>query len=196
MAAMVFDGNVFKGNGEMLKRVAVLVLLLVGLSLQGCVSAGAGLKSFVNTYSGYEFLYPNSWVEVKVADGPDVVLHDLIEETENISVVISPVPDNKSLAQLGSPSEVGYKLSKNAIAPPGSGREADLINAESRAVGTETYYLLEYLVQFPNKVARHNIASVVVRRGQLFTLNLSTTEQRWQKNQDLFKQIVDSFNVY
>jgi len=184
------------GAVDMLKRVAVLVLLVVGLSLQGCVAAGAGLKSFVNTYSGYEFLYPNSWLEVKVKDGPDVVLHDLIEETENVSVVISPVPGGKTLAQLGSPSEVGYKLSKNAIAPADSGRKAELVNAESRDVGTETYYFLEYLVQLPNNVMRHNLASVVVRRGQLFTLNLSTTEQRWQKKQDLFKAVVESFNVY
>jgi len=47
----------------------------------------------------------------KVSNGPDVVFHDLIETTENVSVVFSPVPQGKTLAELDA-GEVGYKLSK------------------------------------------------------------------------------------
>lgn len=180
---------------DVLRRIAALVLVVLSLSLQGCVSTTAGLKAYVDSYDGYQFLYPNGWVEVKVNDGPDVVFHDLIQETENVSVVINPVPDNKTLEELGSPSEVGYRLSKNAIAPPGSGREAELINAESRQIDDETYYLLEYAVKLPNQL-RHNLASVVVRRGQLFTLNLSTTERRWEKARNTLRKVADSFSVY
>ncbi|HIK56215.1 MAG TPA: photosystem II reaction center PsbP family protein [Synechococcales cyanobacterium M55_K2018_004] len=179
----------------MVKRIVALVLLVLSLSLQSCASATAGLKSYIDSYDGYQFLYPNSWVEVKVNGGPDIVLHDLIEETENISVIISPVPEGKTLEELGTPSEVGYRLSKNAIAPPDSGRTAELVNAESRQEGDKTYYLLEYVVQLPNQV-RHNLASVIVRRGQLFTLNLSTTEKRWEKSKALFERVVNSFSVY
>ncbi|NJN87379.1 MAG: photosystem II oxygen evolving complex protein PsbP [Leptolyngbyaceae cyanobacterium SL_7_1] len=177
-------------------RVVAIVLMVVSLGLQGCIASGvAGLKSYVNSYNGYEFLYPNGWSEVKVQNGPDVVLHDLIEETENVSVIVSPVPDGKTLEELGTPSEVGYKLSKNAIAPPDSGREADLISASSRQVGANTHYILEYAVKLPNQ-ERHNLASVAVRRGQLFTLNLSTTEKRWEKLRERFQIVVNSFNVY
>ncbi|MBW4654800.1 MAG: photosystem II reaction center PsbP family protein [Kaiparowitsia implicata GSE-PSE-MK54-09C] len=179
----------------MLKRIAAVVLLVLSLSLQGCIAPAAGLKSYVDSYDGYQFLYPNGWLPVQVSGGPDVVLHDLIEETENVSVVISPVPDGKTLEDIGTPSEVGYKLSKNAIAPPDSGRTADLINAEARELHDVTYYLLEYAVQLPNQ-ARHNLASVVVRRNQLYTLNISTTEKRWDKAHELFQQVVDSFEVY
>lgn len=179
----------------MLKRVAALLLVVLSLSLQSCVSAASGLKSYVNSYQGYEFLYPNGWAPVKVTDGPDVVLHDLIEETENVSVVINPVPDNKSLQDLGTPTELGYRLSKNAIAPPDSGRKAELVNAESRNAGDATYYLLEYAVKLPTQ-DRHNLASVVVRRGQLYTLNLSTTAERWEKLQARFRRVVSSFSVY
>ncbi len=180
----------------MLKRIAAILLIVLSLSLQSCVSAASGLKSYVNSYQGYEFLYPNGWVPVKVADGPDVVFHDLIEETENVSVVINPVPDNKSLQELGSPTDVGYRLSKNAIAPPDSGRTAELVSADSRQVGDELYYLLEYAVKLPSDQERHNLASVVVRRGQLFTFNLSTSEKRWQKAQEKMRQVVSSFSVY
>jgi len=180
----------------MLKRIAVVLMVLLSLTIQSCVPtvAGAGLKSYVESYKGYEFLYPNGWVPVKVSDA-DVVLHDIIEETENASVIISNVPEGKTLAELGTPSEVGYRLSKNAIAPPGSNRTAELVDAKSRQVGDETYYLLEYAVQLPSQT-RHNLASVVVRRGQLFTYNLSTTEKRWEKSQEKFRQSVNSFSVY
>lgn len=180
----------------MLKRIAVALLIVLGLSLQSCTPATLSLKSYVNTYEGYEFLYPNGWIEAKVVDGPDVVFHDLIEEMENVSVVINPVPGDKSLQELGSPTEVGYRLSKNAIAPPGSGRQAELVSAESREVGNEVYYLMEYAITLPNEQLRHNLASAVVRRGQLFTFNLSTNEKRWQKSQDLFRKVVNTFSVY
>jgi len=181
---------------EMLKRIAVALVMILGLSLQSCTPAALSLKSYVNTYQGYEFLYPNGWIQAKVEDGPDVVFHDLIEEMENVSVVINPVPDDKSLQELGSPTEVGYRLSKNAIAPPGSGRQAELVSAESREVGNTIYYLMEYAITLPNQQLRHNLASAVVRRGQLFTLNLSTNEKRWQKSQDLFRKVVSTFSVY
>lgn len=180
----------------MLKRIVIVLLVLVSFSLQSCASSGLNLKSYANPYKGYEFLYPNGWAPVKIENGPDVVFHDLIEELENVSVVISPVPDNKTLEELGTPSDVGYRLSKSAIAPPDSGRQAELISAESRTKGDQTYYLLEYGITLPNQQQRHSLASAVVRRGQLFTFNLSTSEQRWQKAQESFRKIVNTFKVY
>ncbi|MBD1911566.1 MULTISPECIES: photosystem II reaction center PsbP [unclassified Leptolyngbya] len=178
----------------MLKRIAVLLLVSLVVILQGC-SVGTTLQSYADNYDGYEFLYPNGWVTVKVPGGPDVVLHDLIEETENVSVIINPVPDGKTLEDLGTPSEVGYRLQKQAIAPADSGRQAELISADRKDVDGKTYYLLEYEVKLPNQI-RHNLASVIVRRGQLFTFNLSTTQRRWEKVQDQFRKVVNSFSVY
>jgi photosystem II oxygen-evolving enhancer protein 2 len=179
----------------MLKAIAALLLLVLSLGLHGCSTGVGGLKSYVDSIDGYEFLYPNGWVPVQVTDGPDVVFHDLIERTENLSVVISPVPEGKTLADLGTPGEVGYKLQKNAIAPPDSGRKAELVNAEARESGDKSYYILEYDVKLPNQ-QRHNLASVAVSRGKLYTFNASTTENRWGKMHDVFEQIVKSFSVY
>lgn len=179
----------------MLKRITAIILMVLTLTLTSCVSAGAGFQSYVDSTDGYQFLYPNGWVSVNVNNGPDVVFRDLIEETENVSLVISPVSKDKQLTDIGTPTDVGYQLSKNAIAPPGSGREAELVSAESREVNGKTYYLLEYAVTLPNQ-KRHDFASVVISRGKLFTFNLSTTENRFSKLQDLFKQVVKSFSVY
>ncbi|WP_250125464.1 photosystem II reaction center PsbP [Chroococcidiopsis sp. CCMEE 29] len=180
----------------MLKRIAAILLVVLSLSLTGCVSATSGLNGYVDSIDGYEFLYPNGWLQVKVSGGPDVVFHDLIETTENVSVVISSVPAGKTLAELGTPGEVGYKLGKSAIAPPDSGREAELVNAEKLESGGKTYYLLEYVVKLANQQERHNLASVAISRGKLFTFNASTPEKRWPKVHQVFEQVVKSFSIY
>lgn len=179
----------------MLKRIAAILLVIFSFTLTSCVSTVSGLKSYIDTADGYQFLYPNGWTALNVSNGPDVVFRDLIEQTENVSVVISEVPSGKTLADLGTPSEVGYRLSKSAIAPPNSGREAELVNAEARESGAKSYYIFEYAVKLPNQL-RHNLASVAVSRGKLFTINISSTEDRWPKAKQLFEKVIKSFSVY
>lgn len=181
----------------MLKRIAVILLLVFSLSLQVSISPASanGFQRYEDTTDSYRFFYPNGWVAVKVHNGADIVFHDIIEPSENVSVVISPVSRDKTLADLGTPGEVGYKLGKSAIAPSNSGRTAELVNAEAREVGAKNYYMLEYAVKLPNQ-ERHNLASVAINRGKLYTFNASTTEKRWQKVRSLLKQVVNSFTVY
>lgn len=181
---------------SMLRRIAVILLTVISFTLTSCIGPAVGLQSYIDTKDGYQFLYPNGWVEVSVSDGPDVVFRDLIERTENVSVVISPIDPGKTLADLGTPTDVGYRLSKNAIAPPETGRKAELVSAESQQVEDKTYYLLEYAVTLPNQQQRHNLASVAISRGKLYTFNLSTTEKRWEKVKSSFDQAAKSFTVY
>jgi photosystem II oxygen-evolving enhancer protein 2 len=186
-----------RGIERMWKRIGLILLLVFSLSFSySDIATAAGLKNFADTDDGYEFMYPNGWVQVKVANGPDTVFHDIIEPSENISVVISPVPGGKTLSELGTPGEVGYKLGKNALAPEGSGREAELVDAAEREVGGKKYYKLEYLIKLPNNQQRHNLASVAVSRGKLFTFNASVTEKRWSKVKRMMEQSIDSFQVY
>ncbi len=180
----------------MFKRLALVTLIGLTIVLTGCISGVGGLQQYVDAIKGYEFLYPNGWVAVKVSGGPDIVLHDLVERTENVSVVINPVDGKQSLTDLGTPTEVGYQLSQRAIAPAHSTRTAELVNANSKTVGDKVYYLLEYLVTQPNQPPRHHFASVAISRGKLLTFNLSTSQQRWQKLHTLFEQVVQSFHVY
>lgn len=153
-----------------------------------------GLQSYTDTYDGYRFLYPTGWTEVKVSGNADVVFHDIVNETENISVVISDVPEGNTLQDLGTPTEVGYKLSKSLNAMAGEDREVELANAIAIDRDGQPYYILEYIADLPSGI-RHNLASVVVRRGKLFTFNASTIESRWEKVADLMKQSVASFSV-
>jgi photosystem II oxygen-evolving enhancer protein 2 len=177
------------------KQLFLLLVLVCSLGLSGCVAGASGLNSYADVQDGYSFLYPLGWQQVKVSKGPDVVFHDLINPTENISVVISPVAaGKKNLQDLGTPGEVGYALQQKAIAPPDSGRTAELVDASARQVGEQTYYTLEYAVKLPNQ-ERHDLATVVIHKGRLYTFNASTTEQRWPRAQKLLHEVVDSFSV-
>jgi photosystem II oxygen-evolving enhancer protein 2 len=181
----------------MWKRIALTLLVTLGLVLQLNVTpaAAAGYNSFIENTQGYKFLYPNGWVSVKVGKGADIVFHDLIEPSENVSVVIGQVDKNKQLSDLGNASDVGLKLAQKAIAPPDSGRSAELISANTIDNKGKTYYLLEYDVALPNKQHRHNLASVVISRGKLFTFNVTTTDRRWNKMKSTLTEVVSSFNV-
>ena len=181
----------------MWKKIVPFFLVTLSVLITNIdIAAAAGLKSYVNTDKGYQFLYPNGWVQVKVSNGPDIVFHDIIETTENVSVIVSPAPSNKTLLDLGTPTEVGYKLGKNALAPEGSGRKAELVNAQERQIEDHTYYILEYLVKLPNNRRRHNLASVALSRGKIFTLNASVSQRRWSRVKKLIEDTVLSFSVY
>ena len=181
----------------MLRLLITLCLISLTTLISSCSAGVTGLQSYVNTAQGYEFLYPNGWLPVTVKDasaGVDLVYRDLVERTENLSVIISEVPEGKTLEDLGSPTDVGYRFLK-AVDKPDSNRETDFISAEAREGKNNTYYILEYEVEKPNEPTRHNIASVAVSRGKLFTFNLSTTDKRWSKVKDTFEIAAKSFTV-
>lgn len=175
-----------------------LFLICLTTFITSCSAGISGLQSYVNAGQGYEFLYPNGWIPVDVKNaspGVDVVFRDLIERGENLSVIISDVPSDKTLEDLGTPTDIGYRFFKTVNNNPELNREADFITAESRQVKDKTYYLLEYEVKTPNQPSRHNIASVSVSRGKLFTFNLSTSEKRWSQVKDTFEIAAKSFTI-
>ena len=165
--------------------------------LQACSgSAPVSLLDYVNSYQGYQFSYPTGWLEVNVSEGPDVVFHDIINPTENVSVVVSPVAEGKTLEDLGGPTEVGYKLSKSITEMAGEDRDVELLSAQNvETPEGKTYYILEYLTNTPAG-ARHNLASAIVRRGQLFTFNASVPQTRWKRLKNSLTRSVASFSVY
>lgn len=168
------------------------LLLLGGLS--GCSAAAAGLNSFQSPDGRYAFLYPTGWTRVAVSNGPQVVFHDLINSDETLSLVISDVNATNELESLGSAVAVGEKLGRIVIAPEGSGREAELVEASEREDGGHTFYDLEYAVHLSDR-DRHELATVVVDRGRLYTLAASTNELRWPKVKDLFRNVITSFTL-
>ncbi|MGB5136540.1 MAG: photosystem II reaction center PsbP [Prochlorococcaceae cyanobacterium] len=171
-----------------------LVALLLAVSLVSCSAAAAGLNSFQSPDGRYAFLYPTGWTRVQVSGGPQVVFHDLINSDETLSLVVSQVDPDDDLSDLGSAVAVGERLRRNVIAPEGSGRAAELVQADERQQGGRTFYDLEYTVHLQDR-DRHELATVVVDRGRLYTFAASTNEIRWTRVKDLFHQVVTSFTL-
>ena len=176
---------------SILRRLFPLLLAVV---LAGCSAAAAGLNSFQSPDGRYAFLYPTGWTRVQVSGGPQLVFHDLINSDETLSLVVSDVTPESNLEALGSAVAVGERLRRIAIAPEGSGRAAELVQADQREQGGRTFYDLEYSVHLADR-DRHELATVVVDRGRLYTFAASTNEIRWPKVKSLFQQVVSSFSL-
>ncbi len=182
--------------GLSLARPLLALLLAVTLTLgaTGCSAMAAGLNSFQSPDGRYAFLYPTGWTRVQVNGGPQVVFHDLINSDETLSLVISEVNSTNGLDSLDSAAAVGEKLGSIVIAPAGSGRQAELVQATERQQDGRTFYDLEYSVHLADR-NRHELATVVVDRGRLYTLATSTNEARWSKVKPLFEQVISSFRL-
>ena len=94
---------------------------------------------------------------------------------------------------MGSPSEVGQTLIDKVIAPEGSGRSVKLINANKRESSNHIFYDLEYELILNNQ-DRHELATVVVDRGSIYTFAVGTNQERWNKVEKMFANVVESFN--
>ena len=170
---------------------SLLAIALV-LTLGACSTGGAsGLEPFKSQDGSYGFLFPTGWTRVAVDNGPEVVYHDWINSDDPLSLVISQLENEIDLDDLGGADAVGERLfgEKNVNNP------IQLIYASEREVDERKFYDLEYSVDLEEK-SRHEIATVVVNRGYLYTLAASTSEQRWSKMQDTFKKVVSSFTFF
>jgi len=186
-----------KGSGISTPLTRLVALLLAGGltgMLTACSASAAGLNSFQSPDGRYAFLYPTGWSRVQVSGGPQVVFHDLINSDETLSLVISEVNPTNDLEKLGSAVAVGEQLRRTVIAPEGSGRAAELVEAAERQEGPRTFYDLEYAVHLEDR-DRHELATVVLDRGQLYTFAASTNENRWAKVRDMFHTVVTSFTL-
>ena len=192
--------------GRMLRSEPVLMQLIrsftrtvlfsvLALALGACAAGPtAGLQSYQSPDGRFAFLYPTGWTQVQVSNGPRVVFHDLIHSDETVSLMINNVNEENELTELGSAVAVGERLRREVIATAGSGRTAELVEANEREVNNHTFYDLEYAVHLEDR-DRHELATVVVDRGRLYTLATSVNEDRWEKVQDLCGRVVRSLNL-
>ena len=169
------------------------VLLLCFLVSSCGAGLNAGLEAYQSPDGRYTFFYPTGWTRVKVDGGPEIIYHDLINSNETLSLVVSDVKKDVELEQLGTPNQVGQTLIDKVIAPEGSGRKVNLINANQRESSNHVFYDLEYELNL-NEQDRHELATVVIDRGSLYTFAVGTNEERWNKVEKMFKNVIESFN--
>ena len=171
-----------------------LSILLLCFFVSACSNGlNAGLESYISPDGRYGFLYPTGWTRVSVQGGPEIIYHDLINSNETLSLVVSDVNKNINLEDLGTPLEVGETLINKVIAPEGSGRNVQLIDAHKRDSSKHLFYDLEYELTI-NEQQRHEIASVVIDRGTLYTFAIGTNQERWNRVETLFSKVIQSFD--
>ena len=181
----------YKMKKNLFKNFLILSICFLLSACGGGLSAG--LEAYQSPDGRYGFFYPTGWTRVKVDGGPEIIYHDLINSNETLSLVISDVNKDVELDQLGTPSEVGQTLIDKVIAPEGSGRSVKLINANQREDEKHVFYDLEYELNL-NEQDRHELATVVIDRGILYTFAVGTNEERWNKVEKMFKNVIESFN--
>ena len=170
------------------------LILSICFFISACgTGLNAGLEAYQSPDGRYGFFYPTGWTRVKVDGGPEIIYHDLINSNETLSLVVSDVNKDVELDQLGTPSEVGQTLIDKVIAPQGSGRSVKLLNAKQREDDKHVFYDLEYELNL-NEQDRHELATVVIDRGSLYTFAVGTNEERWNKVEKMFKNVIESFN--
>ena len=178
----------------MKNRFKYLFAIVLCIFLTGCGSGlNAGLEAYQSPDGRYAFFYPTGWTRVKVDGGPEIIYHDLINSNETLSLVISDVNKDVELEQLGTPLEVGQTLIDKVIAPEGSGRSVELIDANQRENSNHIFYDLEYELNLNDQI-RHELATVVIDRGSLYTFAVGTNQERWNKVEKLFANVIQSFN--
>ena len=180
----------------MLKRTVSTLLVLFALFLTSCANTPtSGLVPFADSKDGYRFLYPNGWTETKGNSAVDVLFHDIIEPSENVSVAITKLQTVKTLEEIGDAEAIALRVQERVVAPVGSGRQAKLLSVTQRAVSDRNYYTFEYAVERAQGEPRHDLVTLATNRGNLYTLSISSSEKRWKKVKELFSRVAKSFTI-
>ncbi len=98
------------------------------------------------------------------------------------------------LEKLGGPKEAGEILLHRFIAPEGSNKVANLVNAERRDDMGVVFYTLEFIVEGP-AFSRHNVAVYATSGGELFSLNAQSPKALWPNVQNQFREMANSFRL-
>lgn len=111
-----------------------------------------GLREYIDTFDGYQFNYPQNWIQVRGA-GADIFFRDPYVLDENISVELSSPSSStyKSVEDLGPPEEAGKKVLKQYLTEfmstrLGVRRESNILSTSSRVADDgRTYYQVEVM---------------------------------------------------
>lgn len=144
---------------------------------------GGLLESFQDGSRSIRIMAPSGWNKFDGEVGAyDVKWQDLVDPTENIKISSSPVKSTtESVALLGNVQEVGRSLA--------SKRNAKLIAASER----QTDGILFYDFDFAINDGTHQLLTLCVCKGKLWSLDASAKERRWDKRSELYKNVVGSF---
>ena len=185
----------------------------------------SGYRRDRNEEKGYEFLFPNEYLADQTIARRNATRKaqslDLpsLRETkgqknvgepesafgpmgtngeENMSVIVQTSTKVFDLGQFGDAEEQASWLLENALARPGSGKEAKLFSA-SETIGENgiKYYQFEYTIKTANWY-RRNVAVFAQNEitGDVYTFVAQCPVERWDGMGEKFRKSANSFRVF
>jgi len=143
-----------------------------------------GLLDRYQDQRGWVILAPSGWNKFEGEVGAyDVKWQDLVDPRENIKVSSTPVKSTTtSISALGDDvKEIGQNLAAK--------RDAKLVGAEERLTDDVLFYEFDFALND----GTHQLLSLSVNKGKIWSLDANTTEKRWSKRQEMYKNVLGSF---
>ncbi|TKW28745.1 hypothetical protein SEVIR_3G348100v4 [Setaria viridis] len=194
------------------------VLILGPKQITLAETTGGTFREYIDTFDGYTFLYPKSWIQVKGA-GADIFFRDPFVLDENMSVEISSPSSSKytSVEDLGPPEKAAEKVLKQYLTEfmstrLGVRRESNVLSALSKVADDgKLYYEVEVNIKSyasNNELAvmpqdrvqslewdRRYLSVLGVENKRLYELRLQTPEQVFMQEEEDLRRVMDSFRV-
>jgi len=142
---------------------------------------GGLLEPFVDVQKGYKLYTPAGWNKFDSDPGVyDCKFQDIIEPETTVQVSTSPVATATSITALGDLNEVGAKFAKS--------RSAELVSSSEREVEGSTVFQYELKGEI-----YHEYLALCINRGKLYRVTAVTSNKKWGKRQELYKNVIASF---
>uniref|UniRef100_J3NE81 PsbP C-terminal domain-containing protein n=1 Tax=Oryza brachyantha TaxID=4533 RepID=J3NE81_ORYBR len=133
-------------------------------------TTGGTFREYIDTFDGYTFLYPRSWIQVRGA-GADIFFRDPFVLDENMSVEISSPSSSKymTVEDLGPPEKAAERVLQQYLTEfmstrLGVRRTSDILSASSKVADDgKLYYEVEKIFS-PYESFGHTINIGVAKR--------------------------------
>jgi len=145
---------------------------------------GGLLERYGDTQRGLSLLVPSGWNKFEGEVGAyDLKWQDLVDPKENIKISSTPVKSTTtSISALGEDvQEIGAKLA--------SKRDAKLVKASERITDSILFYTFEFAIND----GTHQLLSLCVHKGKIWSVDANTVERRWSKREEMYYNILGSF---
>jgi len=145
---------------------------------------GGLLEKFQDGSRSIQILAPSGWNKFEGEVGAyDVKWQDLVDPKENIKISSTPVKSTTtSISALGTDVKA---IGENLAAK----RNASLVKYEERLTEGVLFYVFEFKIND----GTHQLLSLSVNKGKIWSLDANTSEKRWSKREELYYNVVGSF---
>uniref|UniRef100_A0A0D9Y0F7 PsbP C-terminal domain-containing protein n=1 Tax=Leersia perrieri TaxID=77586 RepID=A0A0D9Y0F7_9ORYZ len=194
------------------------IFLLGPKQLALAETTGGTFREYIDTFDGYTFFYPKSWIQVRGA-GADIFFRDPFVLDENMSVEISSPSSSKymTVEDLGPPEKAAERVLQQYLTEfmstrLGVRRTSNILSASSKVADDgKLYYEVEVNIKSyasSNELAvmpqdrvqrlewdRRYLSVLGVENKRLYELRLQSPEKVFKEEEGDLRRVMDSFRV-